>query len=197
MVASREADDLAVNERYTSSVALVETAAIFAAGIFAWTFTEYLIHGVLSHIFRTIVGRLHAVHHRNANAVFTVRAWAPITFVWIVLAVLVGWSPGTVFFAGMTTGFVVYEIMHYRIHFRRPTNAFETWLRERHLIHHRRDPKRCLGVTSPLWDLIFGTEPLAEMSELRAGVASTPALTGRTNIRLRNFMPLRRPADFV
>jgi sterol desaturase/sphingolipid hydroxylase (fatty acid hydroxylase superfamily) len=175
-------------------VDVIEVGSIFATGLFAWTFTEYLIHGWLSHILATVVGRLHAVHHRDPHAVFTVRAWAPLAIIWIILATSVGWSPGTIFFAGMTTGFVAYEVLHYRIHFSDSSGAFETSLRERHMIHHRRDPRRCLGVTSPLWDLIFGTEPLTGMDRLRGSVSGTPPLSGRTNVRLRNFWPFRRPA---
>jgi fatty acid hydroxylase family protein len=174
----------------------MELCAIFAMGLFAWTFAEYLIHGWLSHVFATFVSRLHGVHHRNPHAVFTVRAWAPLTVLWAALVTFVGWSPGTIFFGGMTTGFVTYEVLHYRIHFQRPRGTFETWLRSRHLIHHRCDPRRCLGVTSPLWDLIFATEPLEGMDRLRESVAATPPLTGPTNIRLRNLLAFRRPADF-
>ena len=50
---------------------------IFAAGLFAWTIVEYVIHGVLGHAHRTFVTELHNVHHRDPRAVFAMGAWIP------------------------------------------------------------------------------------------------------------------------
>ncbi|HZC47378.1 MAG TPA: hypothetical protein VE243_12935, partial [Candidatus Acidoferrum sp.] len=50
---------------------------IFAAGLFAWTLVEYVIHGVLGHAHRTFVTGLHNVHHRDPRAVFALGAWMP------------------------------------------------------------------------------------------------------------------------
>jgi hypothetical protein len=51
-------------------------------------------------------------------------------------------------------------------------------------MHHHGAPQRYFGVTSPLWDLIFATEPKSGMDRLRAAVADTVPLTDRTNVRL-------------
>jgi sterol desaturase/sphingolipid hydroxylase (fatty acid hydroxylase superfamily) len=169
---------------------MVEDIAFFVAGLFIWTFLEYLIHGWLSHIFRTFVMRLHSVHHRDAHAVFTVRAWMPITVVWTILTVLFRWTPGIILFSGAVAGFAGYEAVHYRIHFRRPCGALEDHLRSRHLVHHEYYPNRCFGVTSALWDLAFGTEPMGtEMTALCESIRSRPPLTGRTNFyKLKNYV---------
>ena len=99
---------------------MVEDVALFAAGIFVWTFLEYLIHGWLSHTLRTFAMRLHAGHHRDAHAVFTIRAWIPIAAIWTIMAVLFRWTPWTILFSGAVAGFAGYEAVHYRIHFCRP-----------------------------------------------------------------------------
>jgi sterol desaturase/sphingolipid hydroxylase (fatty acid hydroxylase superfamily) len=156
--------------------------AIFASGLFAWTFLEYVIHGWLSHVFTTFATPLHAAHHKDPRAVFTVGAWLPILATWVVGALLIGWSPAMVFFSGAVCGFIGYEIFHYRIHFVRPVNNFEAGLRARHLIHHFHRPDATFGVTSALWDRVFSSElPEAEVTALTPLVASIPPIEGPSN----------------
>jgi len=158
---------------------VVESIAIFALGLFAWTFAEYVIHGWLGHTLHGVAAALHQVHHRDPHAVFTIGAWLPLAALWTIALVIFGRCPGTILLTGLISGFALYEALHYRIHFRRPLNACERYLRARHLLHHQGAAEKYLGVTSPLWDLIFGTEPSAK----RAPRPVTP-LTGRTNLRL-------------
>jgi sterol desaturase/sphingolipid hydroxylase (fatty acid hydroxylase superfamily) len=169
---------------------MVEDVALFVTGVLAWTFLEYLIHGWLSHTFRTFATGFHAVHHRDAHAVFTIRAWIPIVSVYTILVILLGWSPWIILLSGAVAGFAGYEAMHYRIHFRRSRGPIEDYLRSRHLVHHGYYPNQCFGVTSALWDLAFGTEPMGlEMVALCESVRSTAPLTGRTNVyKLKNYV---------
>jgi sterol desaturase/sphingolipid hydroxylase (fatty acid hydroxylase superfamily) len=160
------------------------TAFSFIGGLAAWSFLEYLIHAWLSHTFRTFAAPLHRVHHGDPGRVFTIGAWLPVAASWIAGMAIWGLAPAMVFYTGMVTGFVLYEFVHYRIHFRTPHNRLEAYLRERHLVHHYRAPDRCFGVTSPLWDRVFLSEIAgAEMRSLRAAVAVAPPLTGPTNVR--------------
>jgi sterol desaturase/sphingolipid hydroxylase (fatty acid hydroxylase superfamily) len=162
---------------------MVETLALFVGGVFLWTFLEYLIHGWLSHTFRTFVMPLHAVHHRDAYAVFAVRAWLPIALIWTAMALLFGWTSGVILLSGAVAGFAGYEAVHYRIHFRRPWGRLEDYLRSRHLVHHEYYPDRCFGVTSALWDLVFGTEPMGPAMAARCeSMRSRPPLNGCINL---------------
>jgi dihydroceramide fatty acyl 2-hydroxylase len=162
---------------------MVEDIAFLFAGVFVWTILEYLIHGWLSHTFHTFATPLHAVHHGDAHAVFTIRAWIPIALVWTILVLLLGWTPWVILFNGAMAGFAGYETIHYRIHFRQPRGAVEQYLRARHLVHHNYYPNRCFGVTSALWDLVFGTEPMgAAMTALCKSTQSIRPLSGRTNL---------------
>jgi sterol desaturase/sphingolipid hydroxylase (fatty acid hydroxylase superfamily) len=156
---------------------------IFAAGLFTWTLVEYVIHGVLSHTYRTFVTPLHDGHHADPHCVFAFRAWIPAA---VVLAGAVGFfglAPGVIFLYGIAAGFAAYEYIHYRIHFVEPSSALEAGLRARHLAHHVTQPDAIFGVTSPLWDVVFGTEPSAErMREYAAAGARVAPLAGRTNV---------------
>jgi sterol desaturase/sphingolipid hydroxylase (fatty acid hydroxylase superfamily) len=161
---------------------MIEGSALFVAGMFLWTFIEYLIHGWLSHTFRTFATRLHALHHRDAHDVFAIRAWLPIAGVWTMVLLLVGWSPWAILLSGIVAGFASYETVHYRIHFRRPRGRIEDYLRCRHLVHHECNTNQCFGVTSAIWDLAFGTEAIGhEVAALHESMRTKPPLTGRTN----------------
>jgi len=161
---------------------MVEDIALLIAGLSAWTFLEYLIHGWLSHRFHTFASPLHAAHHRDPDAVFAVGAWIPITIVWVLLLVIFGWTSAVVIVTGTVLGFVVYEAIHYRLHFCRPAGRAESYLRRRHLAHHEYYPDKCFGVTSALWDLAFGTEPTGDEIKRCEGLACRPPSNGRSNL---------------
>jgi len=73
--------------------------------------------------------------------------------------------------------------MHYRIHFASPSCALERRLRARHLAHHLSAPDAIFGVTTRLWDVVFGTEPApARMRELAAAGGRVAPLLGESNL---------------
>lgn len=156
---------------------------LFAAGMLAWTFVEYALHGWMSHRFVTFATPLHQVHHRDPAAVFAIGAWLPTAAVLAFLLIHFEMTPAMVFVCGLVAGFAAYEAVHYRLHFARPASRFETRLRTRHLAHHIAIDDRCLGVTSPLWDWMFGTEPsAAEMAACEARVRAIKPIAGRSNL---------------
>ncbi len=158
-------------------------ALAFAAGLFAWTLFEYVIHGVLGHAHRTFVTPLHAVHHRDPRAVFALGAWLPAAVVLGGAWLMFGGGRAVVFCAGIASGFAAYELMHYRIHFASPSCALEARLRARHLAHHLSAPDAIFGVTTRLWDVVLGTEPDAErMRALAAAGARVAPLSGASNL---------------
>ncbi len=157
--------------------------AALVAGLLAWTFVEYLIHGILGHRFRTFVTPLHGEHHREPRAVFTSpAAWVPSFAIVAVLAVWLGGpAHGGAFAAGLLAGFLHYEWFHWRLHFRRPRNARERRLRAHHLTHHFANPRAHHGVTTRFWDRVFGTLP-ASWREDTAPFAEHPPLQGPSNL---------------
>jgi dihydroceramide fatty acyl 2-hydroxylase len=156
--------------------------ALVAAGFLVWPFLEYLIHGVLSHRFRTPAAAMHWSHHRDASRVFTpVTVWLPIALLlWAGGAQLVGAAPAGAVVLGVLAGFLRYEHVHWRIHFRAPVNAREELRRVHHLSHHFRDPNAYHGVTTRFWDRVFGTLPAHHRDDY-ARVASRAPLTGESN----------------
>lgn len=164
------------------SVLMLLDLGSLAFGLFAWTLLEYVIHGPLSHVWASPIAGFHDFHHRDPHAVFTVRAWTPVAVIYTAVMLWFGIRPATLALSGLLAGFLTYELIHYRIHFAWPASAFEARLRARHLAHHLRAPDAWFGVTSPLWDRAFGTEPPpAKMNALAASVAGVAPLTGRSN----------------
>jgi dihydroceramide fatty acyl 2-hydroxylase len=161
---------------------MLRDAALFAAGLFAWTIVEYVIHGTLAHAHRTIVTERHMVHHRDPSAVFAIRLWPFVALLWIAGVASWGFGGPMIFFNGLLCGFAAYEFVHYRIHFRTPANTYEARLRARHLAHHMGAPGAWFGVTSRLWDILFGSEPeVSRRDLLLARAAAVAPLTCPSN----------------
>jgi len=168
----------------SSAASLLPVAAAAAAGYLAWGLVEYLVHGVLSPRFRTFVSPLHWGHHRDPRAVFTSpAAWAPAAaLVFALLVPLAGAAGAAAALAGLLAGFARYEVAHWRIHFRAPRNRRERLLRCHHLAHHYRNPRAYHGVTTRLWDRVFGTLPDRWRDDY-ARVADRAPLAGPSNLR--------------
>jgi sterol desaturase/sphingolipid hydroxylase (fatty acid hydroxylase superfamily) len=128
---------------------------------------------------------MHWGHHRTPAAVFTSPiAWVPIALAIFGLAALILGVPlGCAFTAGLLVGFARYEWTHWRIHFSQPRTARERLLREHHLAHHFVNPRAYHGVTTRLWDRVFGTLP-ERCAQDYARVANHPPIAGLSNLRL-------------
>jgi sterol desaturase/sphingolipid hydroxylase (fatty acid hydroxylase superfamily) len=136
----------------------------------------------MGHRFATFVTPIHAVHHRDPHAVFAIGAWLP-ALVPLIVGFLCHAGTFSLVYGGSLAGFAIYEAIHYRIHFCRPICDLETRLRARHLAHHYRVPTRCYGVTTPLWDLVFGTGVTdSETAWMRTNASRIPPLDGCSNL---------------
>ena len=157
----------------------------FAFGCLSWSLVEYGIHGFLSHRFRTFVSSIHWGHHRTPAAVFTSPiAWVPIAALLFGLGTWVADAAiAAGFTAGLIAGFARYEWMHWRFHFRSPRNPRERMLRDHHLAHHFVNPRMYHGVTTRLWDRVFGTLPASRAADY-ARVADFPPIAGPSNLHL-------------
>lgn len=142
---------------------------LFVIGFFSWTLAEYLLHRFLFHmapdnkIKNAIQYTLHGVHHeypKDKSRIVMPPAGALLIggslFIvfWIVMQ-----KYAFAFVPGFLMGYVAYAFMHYAIHAYQPPKNFLKILWVNHGIHHYKDDDRGFGVSSPLWDYIFGTMP--------------------------------------
>jgi len=141
------------------------------AGVLLWTLLEYALHRFVFHIqipvrdprLREIINASHLAHHaspRDPGRVL-VRPSYGLVVSSIVYAVLYALTRSlfstTALIAGIWAGFLYYEAVHYRVHFSLAASAFIAHQRRTHFYHHFTNNKLCFGVTSPLWDYVFGT----------------------------------------
>ena len=70
-------------------------------------------------------------------------------------------AKGLIAGGGLTLAHLLYEYSHYSAHFRPARNPLARARKRHHMLHHFADETNYFGVTSPLWDYVFGTLPTA------------------------------------
>jgi len=137
---------------------------LFAAlgGAFAWTLAEYILHRGFGHKKgKNPFTVEHLAHHADHSYFAPTWKKALITVAVVtVVAPFLLWGAGAVGLAGVL-GFVamylMYELVHRRLHTHAPVTRYGRWARRHHLYHHFKRPHLNHGVTTPLWDWVFGT----------------------------------------
>jgi sterol desaturase/sphingolipid hydroxylase (fatty acid hydroxylase superfamily) len=61
------------------------------------------------------------------------------------------------FFVGFILGYLSYDMTHYAIHHYNMHNRFWLAIKNHHMRHHFMDSKKGFGVSSPVWDDVFGS----------------------------------------
>jgi sterol desaturase/sphingolipid hydroxylase (fatty acid hydroxylase superfamily) len=155
----------------TSGEALSWSAsfALFASGLLSWGLLEYGLHRFVFHydarseLGRKFVYAAHLSHHENPNATGRLFSGliisAPVAAVYLLLAWVVTGSlrAASTLFTGLIVGYFYYEWLHFRSHHRRARLRLFRYLKKYHLLHHHQTPELRFGVTSPLFDIVFGT----------------------------------------
>ena len=131
----------------------------YGAGLVSWSFLEYTFHRWVYHKGRTPAHIGHKKHHESPEALIAM-PWIIVTafmaVVWYVFAYRLHFHFVLSFWAGLLTGFVFYGIFHHIHHHFHFKNRRYRKLRAHHFIHHQ-FPDVNFGVTSRLWDQVFGT----------------------------------------
>lgn len=138
-------------------------------GGFIWSLLEYLLHRFLFHWIprhrgiRKVVQSLHLSHHgdpRNPDKILVRPIYSlPVSalFLGIFYTVTGSLFSASALLTGIWMGFLYYELVHYRMHLSKVSGGLLRVQRQGHFYHHFVDQHHCFGVTSPLWDRIFGT----------------------------------------
>jgi sterol desaturase/sphingolipid hydroxylase (fatty acid hydroxylase superfamily) len=141
---------------------------LFAGGVFIWTLTEYALHRHVFHLIpENIWGKrlhfiMHGVHHDYPNdsrrLVMAPAISIPLSiFFFFLFKTVCGPRYVFPFFAGFITGYLLYDMTHYAIHHLAMKNRLCNYLRKHHFRHHYSDSDVNFGVSSPMWDVVFGT----------------------------------------
>ncbi len=160
------------------------TILVFLAGAFFWSIFEYLAHRFIFHLVtesklgKRISYILHGNHHeypRDRQRLFMppVPSIILATIVFSIMFLILG-KYAFAFFPGFLIGYLLYGSMHYAIHAWNPPFKWMKPLWRNHHLHHYKDEGKGFGVSSTVWDHVFGTmfdlrkekEDHAKVSEL-------------------------------
>lgn len=162
---------LAGSQGQLSAGAMVGT---FLGGLASWTITEYLLHRFVFHYAahssfgKRIEYIIHGVHHDDPHDPLRLVMPPAVSLCFAIFVYGLGLAlhgyDSLCFVSGWVLGYLYYDFTHYVIHRRRGFRGF-SFQRRNHLIHHFKDPTRCYGVTTSLWDHVFRTQYQAVTSE--------------------------------
>jgi sterol desaturase/sphingolipid hydroxylase (fatty acid hydroxylase superfamily) len=164
-------------------------ACAFAAGFLAFSLLEYGLHRFLfHHAFGTerserITAFLtHGYHHTYPNDPGRLVLPPLLT---LPLAALVGFAYSLCLplaiaeavLAGTVTGYIAYDSTHFWLHHGRARSTLGRWCKRYHLLHHHDRTLGRFGVTTPLWDIVFGSylPTRRERRDVAAHVPRRPA----------------------
>jgi sterol desaturase/sphingolipid hydroxylase (fatty acid hydroxylase superfamily) len=154
---------------------LAPVVAGYAAGLLLWSLAEYLLHRYVFHFepeapwLQRVWYLIHGVHHEQPQCK-TRLVMPPILSIplallhyavfYLVIGVLLG-APRWVapIFSGFITGYLIYDMVHYATHHLAMKWGFLKFLKRYHLLHHYKTPDDRYGISSPIWDVVFGTRP--------------------------------------
>lgn len=142
---------------------------VMFAGYIFFTFMEYMMHKHFFHmepdtpIKDKLQYSVHGVHHdypkdkdRLAMPPPVSAAYAAISY--LLFNLILG-DFSYYFLPGFLIGYSGYLAVHFIVHAYNPPKNFLKVLWVNHAIHHYKDPDIAFGVSTPLWDIIFGTMP--------------------------------------
>jgi cyclopropane-fatty-acyl-phospholipid synthase len=129
-------------------------------GLGIWTLVEYAMHRYVLHGLQPF-SRWHGEHHLRPTALISAPTLlsASLIAVLVFLPALLLFGPvrAGAFLFGFLSGYLGFAITHHAVHHWR---AEGSWLRRRktwHGQHHQARQAGCYGVTSALWDHVFGS----------------------------------------
>jgi sterol desaturase/sphingolipid hydroxylase (fatty acid hydroxylase superfamily) len=140
---------------------------LFFTGFLSFTLMEYTAHRYLFHMKptnefkRKVQYALHGLHHeypkdKDRLAMPPIMSLLLAGIFYLIFYTLIG-TKVFGFLPGFITGYCAYIFVHFIVHaYNPPKNMFKAlWLN--HSIHHYKDNTQIFGVSSQLWDYIFGT----------------------------------------
>jgi sterol desaturase/sphingolipid hydroxylase (fatty acid hydroxylase superfamily) len=147
---------------------LITTFFIMFAGFISWSLAEYLVHRFLYHTetnsdtLTRIQHNGHSIHHLYPKDP-TRLAMPPLPAIvlsslffglfWLIMGKF-----SFFFWPGFMWGYLAYITFHFAQHrFRIPKYPPLRRLWKQHLVHHYKNPYVAYGVSTQLWDFVFGT----------------------------------------
>jgi sterol desaturase/sphingolipid hydroxylase (fatty acid hydroxylase superfamily) len=131
------------------------------AGAALWTLAEYVIHRAVYHRV-SFIQQYHAAHHANPRAYLGAPPGMGTGLVFVSVF-LPTYAIAPILANGLTVGilagYAAYQLVHHACHSSMPRRrGYLHQLRVHHAAHHYYPEAGNFGVTTPLWDRVFGTQ---------------------------------------
>lgn len=145
------------------------SVGLFLSGLLLFTLVEYMMHRFIFHMApvtklrEKIAYTMHGIHHEYPRDKGRIAMPVPLSiaistvFYFIFFLIMGDLVYG--FLPGFLTGYALYLGIHYMIHAVQPPKNFFKYLWIHHGSHHYKEPDYRFGVSTPLWDYVFGTMP--------------------------------------
>lgn len=149
-------------------ISVAAFATTILSGVLFWTLIEYVFHRYLFHfraeskITKRLVFLFHGLHHDDPHdktrLVFPpFPAFLILSVFYFLYSLVVPAAYLNSFLSGFLIGYLCYDYIHYATHHFPMKSKVGKYLRKYHLQHHASCPDGKYGVSSPLWDYVFGT----------------------------------------
>lgn len=149
-------------------LSFVQITGLGALGFFTWTLAEYLLHRFVFHfdaetpLQKRIRFLIHGLHHDDPqDATRLVMPPLPGLILAVALFAVFRLPLGDrlvePFFAFFLVGYLCYDYIHFYVHHFNPTHRVGKAIKQHHMMHHFVTHEARWGVSSPLWDHVFGT----------------------------------------
>ncbi len=150
-----------------TSLSAVTTVLMFLLGLLAFTWVEYNVHRYAFHMGTDTERKaklqytMHGVHHefpkdKTRLAMPPLLSITLATILLLVFRLILGDLVFS-FLPGFLVGYAAYLSVHYMVHAFQPPKNFMKALWVNHGVHHYKNGEVVFGVSSPLWDYIYGT----------------------------------------
>ncbi|MBI5326554.1 MAG: sterol desaturase family protein [Ignavibacteriae bacterium] len=154
---------------FINQLSLFNLSSLFVLGMIFWSILEYFLHRFVFHYEpKSETGKklsfiMHGIHHAYPNdskrLVMPPSISVPLGIFFYFLTVYIfGSQHQSPFYAGLVSGYLCYDMMHYAVHHSAIRNKFFLKIKSNHMKHHYQVPGKGYGVSQPLWDYVFRTK---------------------------------------
>lgn len=136
----------------------------FLLGAVGWTLTEYIMHRYLFHIkpgkFQYLIHGVHHEYPRDKERLMM----PPLPGILLLCIFTAFWyilfrDQTFAYMTGFVGGYMAYTFIHFIVHAWKPIPGIKFLWTHHHKHHNPAFENKAFGVSSPLWDIVFGTLP--------------------------------------
>ncbi|KAJ3155169.1 fatty acid alpha-hydroxylase [Geranomyces variabilis] len=152
-------------------IGITAVAQLMPLGVLLWSFIEYTLHRFVFHVENILPDHrvalslhfvLHGIHHflpmdRMRLVMPPALSIALAYGLWCFFSMFLPLDLCFGLATGVIAGYVGYDLIHYYLHHGRPFAEHLREMKSYHLDHHYKDANLGYGITSKLWDRVFGT----------------------------------------